>query len=81
MSEFEKLPDHDDRHREYPDTVYFVKTMLGNRIVCSRPGLQLIDFYRTSVVLAGESGKPVVGPGADRMPSQGGSTPPAGATP
>lgn len=49
-------------------------------IVCSRPGVSLVDFYRTSVELACESGKPVVGPGADRMPSQGGSTPPPGAT-
>lgn len=53
MSEFDHLQDHDQRQREYPDSVYFLVAVLGvGRIVCYRPGLALIDFYRRTHVLA-----------------------------
>lgn len=47
---------------ELKDGQYLIETKKGGevvgRILCSRPGLRLIDFYRTSTVLVGEL-KPV----------------------
>lgn len=53
MSEFNKLPDHDERSRESKDNEYTIPSASPNgRIVCYLPGMKLIDFYRTDTVLA-----------------------------
>ena len=60
------------------------------KVVCAERGVSMQEYVSAWVKSAveqpvvrrerfGESGKPVVGPGADRKPSQGGSTPPSGA--
>lgn len=48
-----KLADHDERSRESKANEYWVESALpSGRIVCSREGLAIVDFYRTSEVLA-----------------------------
>lgn len=46
----------ENEHRDYPEGVYFIDTKkegeVVGKIACYRPGLKLIDFYRTSPVLA-----------------------------
>ena len=71
----------DLRERELKATEYRVQSAGSGKILCSKPRLKLIDFYRTSVVLASESGKPVVGLAVGSYAPEGGSTPPPGATP
>ena len=57
-----EIADHDERQRDYPENVYFLVTgkEQSGRVACYRPGLKIIDFYRTSVVLVGETVKPPV---------------------
>ncbi len=45
------IPDHDSRQRGVKKGDYEVESVGGRPIVCSRDGLILIDFYRTSRVL------------------------------
>ena len=53
MSDLDKLPDHDERSRAPKDNEYMIPSVMPyGRIVCSRPGMKLVDFYRTSSVLA-----------------------------
>lgn len=58
------VADHDSRAREYGQDAYFIETKregeVVGRIVCVRKGVQLIDFYRTSGVLAKDV-KPFMG--------------------
>lgn len=57
-------------NEELPEGKYHIPTSKGGQVVgkilCSRPGLRLIDFYRTSPVLASDLGVAV-------DPLQGGS--------
>ena len=47
------IPDHDERQREYPEMVYFLVAVGGvGRVACYRPGLAMVDFYRSTHVLA-----------------------------
>ena len=52
-------PPQDERNREYGPEVYFLVTgkEQSGRIVCYKPGLKLIDFYRTIHVLAKDEPK------------------------
>lgn len=49
-------PEQDERNRMYEPGVYFIDTLNKGekvgKIACYKPGLKLIDFYRTSPVLA-----------------------------
>ncbi len=50
------VADHDHREREPKDGEYRIPVKIHGdvvgHIVCIRPGLRLIDFYRTSSVMA-----------------------------
>jgi hypothetical protein len=46
------LPDHDHRERESRAHEYWVASVGSGRVVCYHTGLMLVDFYRTSGVLA-----------------------------
>ncbi len=40
------IPDHDEREREPKPGEYTVQVFRGH-VVCCRPGVKLVDFYRT----------------------------------
>ncbi len=47
------VPDHDSRVKADKADIYRVAAIGGNgQIVCSRPVVTLVDFYRTSSILA-----------------------------
>lgn len=52
MSDFEELPMGDVRERALKESEYLVQSVGVGKVICSRPGVKLIDFYRTSAVLA-----------------------------
>ena len=52
MSEFTDIPSFDSRSREAKDGEYTIDSVTpGCKIVCCRPGMKLVDFYRTSPIL------------------------------
>lgn len=52
MSDFDDLPGRDERERELKPTEYMIDSVGTGKVICSRPGVKLIDFYRTSPVLS-----------------------------
>lgn len=52
------IAEYDHRSREQRDGEYTIVAFGGvGRIVCYRPGMKLIDFYRTTSVLAKDTPK------------------------
>lgn len=87
MNEFDDLPIGDERERPLKENEYRIKSVGVGKIICSRPGVQLIDFYRTPCVLVKDipvrGAEPVTTEPSDAKVVVGrtvGATPATGAT-
>jgi hypothetical protein len=54
MSDLDKIdvPSHDERQRDVKLGEYLINAVIVGQVVCSRPGVTLVDMYRSMGVLA-----------------------------
>jgi hypothetical protein len=52
MSDWDNIPSEDVRVRPPKEGEYVVPSVGVGDVICSRPGVTLIDFYRTHQLLA-----------------------------
>lgn len=51
MSEYEDMPVGDKRERPLKETEYTIDSVGTGKIICSKPGVKLADFYRSHLSL------------------------------
>jgi len=52
MSDWDDIPSEDERVRSPKEGEYVVPSVGMGDVICSRPGVTLIDFYRSQPLLA-----------------------------